>query len=187
MRKNGDTALAIAERRPDRSETVLDLARGLIDGHPVEGEGVILAVVGDRMAFIVGAPAPGADRPSAMRPTMKKVAFTHSEASTSRIAVRVGRQRAVVEGQDHFVVVERQRFLVLQGAEKRMLASDRRTMVRLTPRAFGLPGHSAAAAEPGRARRQGQPRTPSRRRRCAYAQDSNERAPNTRLRERPSH
>src|SRR5262249_9893720 len=36
-------------------------------------------------------------------------------------AVGVGRQRAVVEGQHHLVVVERQRLAILHGADARML------------------------------------------------------------------
>jgi hypothetical protein len=78
-----------------------------------------------------------------MRPTKKKVAFTHSEASVSRTAVGVGRQRAIVEGQDDFAVLERQRFVVLHRAQAHMLARvhDDRAADPIAPA-----GHSAAPA-----------------------------------------
>ena len=56
-----------------------------------------------------------------MRPTVKKVAFTHSEARISQNLIAVVRQRPVVERQHHFVILERQRLGVLHGADAGML------------------------------------------------------------------
>jgi hypothetical protein len=64
--------------------------------------------------------------------------------------MRVGRQRAVIEGQDDFVVVERQRFPIIVHAEEGMLpridrdraAGAERTRI---PRAVGRHGRSSAS------------------------------------------
>src|SRR3989442_841011 len=56
-----------------------------------------------------------------MRPTMKKVAFTHSDASVSRMRV-VRWQRTVVERQHDFPVPERERLAILHRAHASVFA-----------------------------------------------------------------
>jgi hypothetical protein len=55
-------------------------------------------------------------------------------------AIGIGRQRAVVEGQHHLVVLERQRFIVLPAAQPRVLGRihhQRATHAERVRRAFG--------------------------------------------------
>jgi len=73
--------LRIPDGLAQRRETLFDLARRLIHRHFANG--VVLGVVGDSVALVVN--APHHPRIGARHcPTMKKVAFTHSDASVSR-------------------------------------------------------------------------------------------------------
>ena len=112
--------IGIAERSADRREAVLDLARGAVDAHAIEREGVVLAVVGERVAFRIAA----LDQ---VRVGVRHAA-DHEEGGLHAFArehvedvIGVRRQRAVVEGDDHFVVVERQRLSILEGADEPVL------------------------------------------------------------------
>ena len=121
MRKNGDDRLGVAEHAPQRLEATLDLLRGLVDRHLVEGEGVALAVVRDRVAFVVDAPH---DRRIAAHHAPDHEEGRLHAFGRERVedAIGVRRQRTVVESQHDLAVPERQRFPVLKAAEPSMLA-----------------------------------------------------------------
>ena len=111
--------LRVAERGAQRGKAALDFARSLVHRHLVEGEGVGLAVVGDRMALVVDAPHGGG--------ISLHHAADHEERGLHAFggeqiedAIGIGRQRTVVEGQHHLVVVERQRFPILPAANARV-------------------------------------------------------------------
>ena len=96
-----------------------------------------------------------------MRPMMKKVAFTHCDGENVQNLVAVRRQRTVVEGQHHLVVLQRQGFGVLHGADPRMFAGidhqrargpERAGIARAIGRGGGDPAAMPEATCPAKAR-----------------------------------
>jgi hypothetical protein len=118
MRKNGEPPLA--ECRGDRGKALLDLALHQVARHAVEGERVVLAVIADGVAGV-------ADFLQQIRITARhaaddEVGRLHAVLGQHvQHAVGVGRQRAVVEGQHHLAVFQRQRALVLDRADARIV------------------------------------------------------------------
>src|SRR5262245_10312794 len=113
--------VGIPERGAQRGKAALDFLRGVFHGHLVEGEGMALSVIGDRVAFVV-------DPPNDRGITLSHAAH-HEKGGLHAFrrqrledAGGVGWQRTVVEGEHHLVVFERQRFVVLHAADERVLA-----------------------------------------------------------------
>ena len=121
MRKNGASARVIAKRRLDRGDAVIDLLLGALDRHPVHAQRMILAVGADGMAGV-------AELADAFRKGLGHAADVEEgrldalRGENFQNLIAVARQRAVVERQHHFVILQRQRFGILHGADARVLA-----------------------------------------------------------------
>jgi hypothetical protein len=106
-------AIRLAKRGTDRGEAVLDLARGVIDRHPGERERMVLAVVADGVAF-------GIDALDELRIGAGHAADHEEGRLHALIRERIknvrreGRQRSVVKGDDHLMIIERESLPVLE-------------------------------------------------------------------------
>src|SRR5262249_18988315 len=125
---------------------LVDLLLGAQQRQFGEDHGMILTVRGDGVAFVVDAPR--------RRRIGVRLAPDHEESRLHALgcerledAIRVGRQRAVVERQDHFLVAERQRLRILHGADAGVLLG------RDDEHALGAGGASTAAGTWGAGRR----------------------------------
>ena len=109
-----------------------------------------LAVIGDRVAFVVDAPHDGGI--AAHHPPDQEEGRLHAFGGEGvEDAAGIRRQGTIVEGQDDFAVPERQRFVVLHRAQAHMLArvhDDRAADPHCARRAFG--GASGVDADHGR-------------------------------------
>ena len=109
MRKNGATRCVIAKRRFDRCDAVVDLLPGALDRHPVHAQRMVLAVGADGMAGV-------AQLADAFRIRLGHAADDEEgrldalRGENLQNLIAVARQRPVVEGQHHFVILQRQRF-----------------------------------------------------------------------------
>src|ERR1700745_2402424 len=117
-RKKGDTACGSPDGLRQRPQTLFDLARRLIHRHFANG--VVLGVVGDGVALVVN--APHHPRIGARHLPDHEEGRLHTfRCEGLEDAAGVTRQRTIVECQDDLMIVKRQRFGVLHGADAGML------------------------------------------------------------------
>ena len=114
--EEGRERLGVAERSRDRIDAAVDLALDPLNRQVLEGVWMALAVSADGVAFVVDAPDDG--RIGTRHLADQEISRLHAlRCQCIENDVGIGRQRAVVEGDHHLVVLQRQRLLVLDGAK----------------------------------------------------------------------
>src|SRR5262249_46856756 len=118
IRKKGDTACESPDGLAQRRKTLFDLARRLSRRHFANG--VVLGVVGDNVALVVNAPH---HRRIGARhlPDHEEGRLHTFRCEGLEDAAGVTRQRTIVEPQHDLMIVKRQRFGVLHGADTGIL------------------------------------------------------------------
>src|SRR6516164_8230690 len=110
--------MRVADGVAQRRKTLFDLTRRLIHRHFANG--VVLGVVGDGVALVVN--APHHPRIGARHLPDHEEGRLHTfRCEGLEDAVGVTRQRTIVECQNDLMIVKRQRFGVLHGADAGML------------------------------------------------------------------
>ena len=106
MRKKGEIAFGSPSAASTELDTGLHLAFGLFHAQALEGERMVLAVGADRVPGIVDAPDDG--RVSARHFTDEEIGGLHAlRGERIEDGVGVGRDRAIIEGNDDLMVFER--------------------------------------------------------------------------------
>jgi len=108
----------VADRGVDRGDPAFDLLLDPRQAQALEAERMIETVRADRMALVVHAPQhPRVGMRHLADNEISRLHALRGERIEDEVAV--GRQRAVVEGDHHLMIGERQRLLVLHAADAR--------------------------------------------------------------------
>ena len=119
--EEGRQRFRVAERGVDRRNAAVDFACDALQGQMLEDQRMVVAMRPDGVALVVHAP----DHRGIIARHLadQEVGDLHAlRGQRIENDVAIGRQRAVVEGDHHLMVVERQRLLVLHGADAAELA-----------------------------------------------------------------